>query len=335
MSEYQGKRFKPSQVPDPAQPASEPYRADVRPEGAQADYAAAHARQRRARQAADRAQAPQPVTPSGYGRGSHGGKAPKPKGTKRRRRILPMLLMLIGIGLIIAAAGIFIMAEAGYKEATDTYDTIGKQYASTVTEVAGEEIPNPNFDELAAVNPDVVGWIYVPGTTINYPVVQTTNNKKYLNTLFNGKANASGAIFMDADDTAPGVVDQQTTLYGHHMNNGGMFNPIADTANQDSFDAIKNVYYITRDATYRFTPLLTHVVDGSSTEPRTPNFGEDGSLASYLRKMLSGADAKASDAESRIDSTQQVITLITCKRDVLANGRACMICTLAETTPRQ
>ena len=329
MSEYQGKRFKAPGDSKPA-PPSETYRADVRPEDMRANFAASHARQRRAQQAADRAQAPRPVAPLSYGSGRH---PRNPR--KRRRQILPILLIVIGIGLIIAAAGIFVMAEIGYKEATDTYNTIGKQYAPTVTDAVGDDIPNPDFDELAAVNPEIVGWIYVPGTTINYPVVQTDNNKKYLNTLFNGKANVSGSIFMDCDDTAPGMVDQQTTLYGHHMNNGGMFNPIADTANQDSFDAIKNVYYITRDATYRFTPLLTRVVDGSSTKPRTPNFDDTAAFTAYLQDMLANADAKASDASDRVASAQQVLTLITCKRDVLANGRACMVCTLAEKTTRQ
>lgn len=329
MAEYQGKRFKASGSSQPAQPP-EAYCADVRPEGVQASYAASHARQRRAQQAAERAQSPRPVTPASYGDGGR-----RHNGKRRRRQILPVLLIVIGIGLVIAAAGIFVMAEIGYKEATDTYNTIGKQYAPTVTDAAGDDVPNPDFDELAAVNPEVVGWIYVPGTTINYPVVQTDNNKKYLNTLFNGKANVSGSIFMDCDDAAPGMVDQQTTLYGHHMNNGGMFNPIADTANQESFDAIKSVYYITRDTTYRFTPLLTRVVDGSSTEPRTPNFDDAAAFAAYLQDMLKNADAKASDASDRVASSQQVLTLITCKRDVLANGRACMVCTLAEKIARQ
>ena len=74
-------------------------------------------------------------------------------------------------------------------------------------------MPIIDFDALAQTNPEIVGWIYVPGTNINYPVVQTNNNSKYLNTLFDGTANASGAIFLDSDDTAPGMVDQQTTIY--------------------------------------------------------------------------------------------------------------------------
>ena len=254
-----------------------------------------------------------------------------PKQKRKRRQILPILFIVIGIGLLAAAAGIFIMAQIGYNEATETYDNIAQTYLS---DSEGDDIPNPDFDQLASVNADVVGWIYIPGTTINYPVVQGTNNEKYLNTLFDGKSNVSGSIFMDYEGTAPGVVDQQTTLFGHHMNNGGMFNPIADTTDQSTFDNIKTVYYITRDKVYQFTPLLTKVVDGSYNNARVGNFSGDTALSSYLLEMLDGADAKASDAEERVSQTEQVLTLVTCKRDFLANGRAAMICTLTNTSDR-
>lgn len=295
----------------------------------------------RAAGAANKAQGVRGITPAAGTHGSHHGGSSVAKTParssyaqqekKRRRRVLPLVLIVIGVGLIIAAAGIFITAQLGYKEATDTYNNIASTY---VTDTSGDGIPNPDFDALSSVNADVVGWVYVPGTIINYPVVQTTNNEKYLNTMFDGKTNSSGTIFMDCDGTAPGVVDQQTTLYGHHMNNGGMFNPIADTTDQATFDNIKTVYYITRDAIYEFEPLLTKVVDGSYTNARTPNFTGDESLASYLKAMLEGADAKASDASDRISSAEQVLTLVTCKRDILANGRAAMICTLKNKSDR-
>lgn len=88
-------------------------------------------------------------------------------------------------------------------------------------------------------------------------MVQTNNNSKYLNTLSTERLTRPGAIFLDSDDTAPGMVDQQTTIYGHHMNDGSMFNVISDTTDQATFDSIEFVYYITRDATYKLRPLAT------------------------------------------------------------------------------
>lgn len=261
--------------------------------------------------------------------------ATKDSGKKKAgaRDWISRALIIVGVGLMLAAAGIFIHAQIGYKQATDTYDDLTK-YAK-LKDTDGDNVPNPDFDKLASINKDIVGWIYIPGTTINYPVVQGTDNTHYLRTMFEGTYNASGTIFMDMDGTAPGMVDEQTTIYGHHMENGGMFNPIADTVDQSTFDNIKHVYYITKDHVYKLKPLLTHVVDGSYTDARTPNFTEDGtSLKSYLEAMLADAEAKASDASDRASSAEQVLTLVTCKRDILQNGRAVMICTVEKTTDR-
>ncbi len=272
-------------------------------------------------------------------RGGHGGGknelARKDGGKKKAaaRDWISRALIIVGVGLMLAAAGIFIHAQIGYKQATDTYDDLAK-YAK-LKDADGDNVPNPDFDQLSSINKDVVGWIYIPGTTINYPVVQGTDNTHYLRTMFEGTYNASGTIFMDVDGTAPGMVDEQTTIYGHHMENGGMFNPIADTVDQSTFDNIKHVYYITKDHVYKLKPLLTHVVDGSYTDARTPNFTEDGtSLKSYLETMLADAEAKASDASDRVSSAEQVLALVTCKRDILQNGRAVMICTIEKTTDR-
>lgn len=209
---------------------------------------------------------------------------------KKRRSIIPILLIIIGIGLIVAAAAIFINAQIGYKQASESYQKIEEQYAPA-KDASG--VPVIDFNALAQTNPEVVGWIYAPGTNINYPVVQATDNSKYLNTLFDGTSNASGAIFLDYEDNAPGMVDQQTTIYGHHMNDGSMFNVISDTTDHATFDSIEYVYYITRDATYKLRPLATKVVEDTYAKARIPNFEGDDGLKNYLSEMLDGASAVA------------------------------------------
>ena len=71
---------------------------------------------------------------------------------------------------------------------------------------SGENEPNVNwpavdFAALAEINPDIVAWIYIEGTEINYPVVQGADNQYYLKHLFNGKWNSSGCIFLDSRNT--------------------------------------------------------------------------------------------------------------------------------------
>ena len=58
------------------------------------------------------------------------------------------------------------------------------------------------------------------------------------------------------------MVDQQTTLYGHHMNDGAMFEPIDASMDQKVFDTFKKVYYITPEMTYVLKPMFTHAGAG-------------------------------------------------------------------------
>lgn len=274
-----------------------------------------------------------PRTPYGNGRSDRVAGAPNNPPRRRKRDILPVLLIVVGVALLLVAGGLFIRAQLGYKAARDTYDGIAE---TAVTENAGDGVPRIDFDALTAEGKDIVGWIYVPGTAINYPVVQSSDNSYYLRRLPNGEWNENGTIFMDMDDTAPGAVDQQTTLYGHHMNDGSMFQSIDGTMQQDAFDAITKVYYITRDTTYLFKPLFTAQVQDDYGDARVPTFESDEAFTAYLKDALSQARAKAPDAEERIAETKQVLTLVTCAGEIIPRTtRATMVCSLEEATAHQ
>lgn len=75
--------------------------------------------------------------------------------------------------------------------------------------------PTVDFAALTEINPDIVAWIYIEGTEINYPVVQGIDNQYYLKHLFNGKWNSSGCIFLDSRNT-PDFSDRRSIIYGHH-----------------------------------------------------------------------------------------------------------------------
>lgn len=272
----------------------------------------------------------------GNGGGGRGGNevAPNHSGeprAPRRRSILPKLLIALGVILLLVAGGIFVHALLGYRQAEETYAGLAEYAPVSDSENSG--IPVVDFDSLKAINPDVVGWIYVPGTSINYPVVQGEDNTHYLTHLFDDTPNSSGSIFLDADATAPGMVDQQTPLYGHHMNNRSMFYEIDDTVDQAAFDAITDVYYITPDATYHCTPLMTCVIDETLVEARQGNFTGDETLADYLGKLRGYVRAEADDVEERLHSAEKVLTLITCSGELPGPDRTVMVLTVDESIP--
>ena len=256
----------------------------------------------------------------------------KKKAPRGWRDVLPVVLIAVGVVLLLVAAFIFVRAQLGYREAQATYDQL-ETYA--VTDTAGDDLPSVDFDELEAINPDVVGWIYVPGTPINYPVVQTTDNTTYLRKLFDGTPNGSGTVFMDCDDTAPGGIDQQTTLYGHHTQDGKMFRAIDYALDQDKFDQIDAVYYMTREATYVCRPLMDCLVEDTFTDARIATFEDEGAFSSYLTTMRGMAKAVAEDVDERQASAENVLTLVTCSGEIIPRTtRAAMVCTIEERIDR-
>lgn len=100
---------------------------------------------------------------------------------------------------------------------------------------------NVNFDELLSKNSDTVGWIKIDGTSVNYPVVQTSDNDYYLSHAFNKKKNSGGWIFadyrVDFEDFG-----KNTIIYGHNMNNKTMFGSVPQMLYKSYLNNSNNYY---------------------------------------------------------------------------------------------
>lgn len=253
---------------------------------------------------------------------------------KRRGNVLSNILIAVGVALLLVAGGLFVKAQIGYKKANDYYNGIAEM---AVKDSSGEDgIPQIDFDALKKESNDIVGWIYVPGTRINYVVAQGETNNTYLRHLPNGEYSENGTIFMDMDGTAPGMVDQQTTLYGHHMNDGAMFEPIDASMDQKVFDTFKKVYYITPEMTYVLKPMFTMQVQDDYVDARRTNFDSEKAFTQYLQASLAQAKASAKDAAAEVEKADKVLTLVTCAGQIIPRTtRAGMVCRVVDTIPAQ
>jgi len=145
-----------------------------------------------------------------------------------------------------------ITTQRGYSAAQDEYSEL-RQYSPFVNQHAYTPSENDDTDEsdenepridsvskpdLSDINPDYVGWIWVEGTSIDYPVVQGSDNVKYLNTTFLGERNRSAAIFMDS--RSPDGFSGFSILHGHNMRDGTMFAGLVRFIGHDFRD---NDYY--------------------------------------------------------------------------------------------
>jgi len=105
--------------------------------------------------------------------------------------------------------------------------------------------PPVNMPDLSLFNPDYIGWIRINGTDIDYPVVQGTDNVKYLNTTFMGERNPSGTIFMD-NECSNGFTGF-ALLHGHNMRNGSMFAGLHNFRESEFLEQFNEINIFTSD----------------------------------------------------------------------------------------
>lgn len=123
------------------------------------------------------------------------------------------ILMVLGYGIYAIWDSYAVIKE----NASSAY----KKYKPT------EESGGLSFEELQKLNPDVIGWITLDDTPVDYPLVRGSNNKKYINTSPEGKFSLTGSIFMDYRNDAS-FKDFNTIIYGHNMDPNVMFGVIKE-----------------------------------------------------------------------------------------------------------
>lgn len=123
----------------------------------------------------------------------------------------------------------------------------GGEGAAAVPEEQGPEV---DLEALAAINPDVVGWLSIDDTGINYPVVQGEDDRYYLNHLFTGEKNRAGCLFLDSENAAD-FSDGNSVVYGHYLKDGTMFSSLLEYKKQAYFDAHPAGWLVTPERTCR------------------------------------------------------------------------------------
>ena len=155
------------------------------------------------------------------------------------------------------------------------------------------EDPDP-LAQLREQNPDIVGWITVPGTNIDYPFVQAKDNDQYLRRDLSGAYATAGTVFMDYRSPADGA--GYSILYGHNMKNGTMFGTLKRFGEKEFFDAHPTGSILLRDGwhTLQFFACLIVGADDRIVygQPMAPDFLANVSArATHYREGVSAGPA--------------------------------------------
>ncbi|MDU1217222.1 MAG: class B sortase, partial [Streptococcus sp.] len=174
-------------------------------------------------------------------------KREKPKRSLSRRLVLAVDALMNHILLLLAAL-VFLFGFYALWDANQVYSQASSSeyeaYRPVSTSEKDELASFSGFHKLQQVNPEVLGWINVYGTNIDYPLVQAKDNEKYLNKDSKGEFAATGAIFLEARNESK-FEDFNTIIYGHHVENGVMFGDVAKFSDKEFFDQHRygSIYY--------------------------------------------------------------------------------------------
>lgn len=164
---------------------------------------------------------------------------------------------------------------------------------------------------LRETNPDTVGWLTVNNTTVNYPVVQSSNNSYYLNHDFNKNPNSLGWIFMDYRNN-PYNLDQNTVLYGHNSAKAKvMFGSLSNALSASWYTNAENQYinFNTSSGEMQWRIFSIYTIEATNDYLYNTFDTQDGFIE-FVNKMKSrsiynfGAEVVPND---------KIITLSTCQ----------------------
>lgn len=184
--------------------------------------------------------------------------------------------------------------------------------------------PEVDFDALAVINPDIVGWLYCEDTVINYPIVQGNDDSFYLKHLFDGTYNDNGCLFLDSrgsDDFS----DRHSIIYGHHMRNRTMFSSLEGYKEQAYYDEHPQLLLVTPDANY-VVEIIAGYVANVQDDAWMTGFANDLEFEEWISAAI---DKSKFESDVRPLPTDRILTLSTCSYE-FNNARFVVLSMLQE-----
>lgn len=244
---------------------------------------------------------------------------------KTINRVLTVIFALIFLVSAFMIARYFLQS----RQSANKYGKIAQQVhqieKSQKEDSTGQEAELPQYVALKKQFPDMVGWVRIDDTPVDYPVAQSGNNSYYLHHSFDGSENPYGCIFADKNCDLKKPSDN-IILYGHHMKDGSMFAVLDQYKNKEFWQEHPVIHFdtLTASADYEVLAAFAVSVDtGNSAEFRYYDFIDSGEkeFQNYVKECLSrslystGVTAEYGD---------ELLTLSTCEY-TRTNGRMVVV----------
>lgn len=170
-----------------------------------------------------------------------------------------------------------------------------------------EKLEETDLDALREVNEDILGWIHIPSSKIDYPLLQGEDNEYYLKRTWKGHRNPVGSIFLESKNS-PDFTDWNTIIYGHNMTDGSMFAPLHRYKRQSFWEEHPYIYIVTDAGVLRYEVFSSYNAKiGSKTYGLS--FNQMETRQEFISMALENSQIDTGIVPALTD---QIITLSTC-----------------------
>ena len=176
-------------------------------------------------------------------------------------------------------------------------------------------MPEVNISELKETNPDIIAWITIPGTKVDYPIAQhPSDDEYYLKHGASGMYSSDGCPFIELCDSGS-FLEFNTVVYGHNMNDGSMFASLHDFEDESFFSDHRELYIYTEDHLLTYKIFAAVMFD----DRRIPYYFDDNlesDRTAFLQALSSDilADRSVVSNDVEVSEDNCIVTLSTCDR---------------------
>ena len=225
-----------------------------------------------------------------------------------------LLIICFVLFILSAILAVYILSSLFFKPSTN--DDI------SVPPTSSEILPTINsvidFNEWQEKNEDIYAWIYIEGTNINYPILQSQTDKGYyLNHDYLGNTVNYGSIYTENYNTKT-FKDFNTMIYGHNMYNGTMFTELMKYKERDFFDEYNEIYIFTPENAYKYKIFAAYINDKKHIMLAN-DFSNEQGFQAYIDKISEYTDGNFDDSVN-LTIKDKIISLSTCTAPV-SNGK--------------
>ncbi|UTR15444.1 class B sortase [Salipaludibacillus sp. LMS25] len=229
------------------------------------------------------------------------------KEIKRGRRYVQRLMTFVCVTVLGVSAFQLGSILLDYRENGQVMTDIQLIYEDQQTSMTESNDNREVFDSLLAINDDIVGWITMDGTKIDYPILQAEDNDYYLDRNYLHDKTRAGSIFMDYRNDITGA-DKHTILYGHRMRDGSMFGQLDEFLDQDFVSKHNRFYYDTLYDSYEVEIFSVYVTTTDFYYIET-EFSHQDEFDQFINELKAKSDIHT-DVE--VGKHDHILTLSTC-----------------------